>query len=53
MEALVDLASPEVQPTAKAAKDLAAAAVLLSAAAALLVGLLLLGPALLPKLGWL
>ncbi|MGH2535923.1 MAG: diacylglycerol kinase family protein [Candidatus Promineifilaceae bacterium] len=46
LEALVDLASPEFRPMAKAAKDLAAAAVLIGAIGAAAVGLLLLGPAL-------
>ncbi|MEW5989197.1 MAG: diacylglycerol kinase family protein [Chloroflexota bacterium] len=50
LEAIVDLASPERQPLAKIAKDVAAAAVLLGAIAAVLVGLLLLGPPLWQKL---
>ncbi len=51
IEALVDIASSEWLPAAQAAKDLAAAAVLLAAGAALAVGLLLLGPPLLIRLG--
>lgn len=50
LEALVDLASPQEQPLARAAKDLAAGAVLIAALAAIVVGVLLLGPALLRKL---
>ena len=46
LEALVDLASPQVHPLAKAAKDAAAGAVLISAGAAVLVGALLLWHAL-------
>ena len=44
VEALVDLASPEPHPLAKAAKDAAAAAVLVASAAALAVGLLVFLP---------
>ncbi|HFC09308.1 MAG TPA: diacylglycerol kinase family protein [Chloroflexi bacterium] len=44
LEALVDLVSPEVHPTAKAAKDTAAASVLLAASGAVVIGLLVLGP---------
>jgi diacylglycerol kinase (ATP) len=44
LEAVVDMAMPELHPLAKAAKDVAAAAVLLGAIAAVLVGLLILGP---------
>lgn len=47
LEALVDLASPEPDPLAGTAKDVAAAAVLIAACAATLVGLLLFGPPLL------
>ena len=50
LEAVVDLASPQEQPLARAAKDLAAGAVLIAALAAIVVGVLLLGPALLRKL---
>ena len=46
IEAVVDLASPEIHPLAKAAKDLAAAMVLIGAGASAVVGLLILGPAL-------
>jgi diacylglycerol kinase len=40
LEALVDLASPEIHPKAKVAKDAAAAAVLAAAAAAAVIGVL-------------
>lgn len=51
IESAVDLASPELHPLAKTAKDVKAAAVLVSAITSILVGLLILGPALLHKLG--
>lgn len=51
VEAVVNLASPEYHPMAKVSKDVAAAAVLLGAVASVLVGLLVLGPPLLGKLG--
>jgi diacylglycerol kinase len=44
LEALVDLASPDLHPLAKVGKDVAAAAVLVAACVAVLVGLLILGP---------
>lgn len=47
LEALVDLASPEIHPLAKVAKDVAAAAVLLAAGTAVVVGLAVLLPRLL------
>ena len=50
IEAVVDLASPEVHPLAKIGKDVGAAAVLVAAMAAILVGLLILGPPLWAKL---
>ncbi len=52
VEAVVNLASPGFHPMAKVAKDVAAAAVLLGAVASILVGLLVLGPPLLHKLGY-
>mgnify|MGYP001562458059 CR=1 FL=1 len=52
LEALADLASPEHHALAKVGIDVAAAAVLLGALAAVLVGLLILGPHLLERLGW-
>jgi diacylglycerol kinase len=50
LEAIVDLASPEIHPLAKVGKDVGAAAVLIAALAAVLVGLLILGPPLWAKL---
>lgn len=44
LEAVVDLASPDLHPLAKVGKDVAAAAVLVGAVTAILVGLLILGP---------
>ena len=50
LEAIVDLASPELHPLAKVGKDVGAAAVLIAALAAVLVGLLILGPPLWARL---
>jgi diacylglycerol kinase (ATP) len=50
-EALVDLASPDYHPLAKLVKDVAAGAVLVIAIAAVVVGLIVLGPPLLARLG--
>jgi diacylglycerol kinase len=50
LEAAVDLASPELDPLARVAKDVGAAAVTLAAGAAVVVGLLLLGPPLWARL---
>ncbi len=47
LEAVVDLASPELHPLARVGKDVGAAAVLISALLAVIVGLLILGPPLL------
>jgi diacylglycerol kinase len=44
IEAVVDLASPQVHPLAKIGKDVGAAAVLIAALASVLIGLLLIGP---------
>jgi diacylglycerol kinase len=52
-ETLVDLASPDYHPLAKQVKDLVAGAVLVVAVVSVIVGLLILGPPLLAKLGWL
>ncbi len=52
VEAVVNLASPGFHPMAKVAKDVAAAAVLLGAVASVMIGLLILGPPLLHKLGY-
>jgi diacylglycerol kinase len=52
LEAVVDLASPQHHPLAKVGKDVGAAAVLIAALASVLIGLLVLGPPLLSKLGF-
>ena len=49
LEAVVDLASPDLHPLAKVGKDVAAAAVLVGAATAVVEGLLILGPPLWAK----
>jgi diacylglycerol kinase (ATP) len=51
IEAAIDVASPDIHPMAKVGKDVASAAVLLGAVAALVIGLLILGPPLLQRLG--
>jgi diacylglycerol kinase len=43
LEAAVDLASPEVHPLAKTAKDVAAAMVLIAAIASIVIGVLIFG----------
>ena len=53
IEAVVDLASPERHPLAKAGKDVSAAAVLIAALAAIGVGVLILGPPLWERLSML
>ncbi len=50
IEVVVDLASPQMHPLAKIAKDVGAAAVLLTALAAVIIGVLILGPALWSRL---
>jgi diacylglycerol kinase (ATP) len=52
LEAVVDLASPENHPLAKVGKDVGAAAVLIAAMSSVIIGLIILGPALIIKLGW-
>jgi len=52
LEAAVDLCSPQPHPLAKVSKDVGAAAVLLAAFTAVAVGLLILGPPLVARLGW-
>jgi diacylglycerol kinase (ATP) len=52
VEAAVNLSTQTYHPMAKVAKDVASAAVLLGVVASILVGLLLLGPPLLAKLGF-
>ena len=49
LEAVVDLASPDLHPLAKIGKDVGAAAVLVGSVAAVIVGLLILGPLLWAK----
>ena len=51
LEAVVDLASPQHHPLARVGKDVGAAAVLIAALSAVVVGLLILLPALLVRLG--
>ena len=54
LEAVVNLASPQVHPMARVCKDVGAAAVLLAAVAALIIGVLIMGPPLLERVGpWL
>ena len=50
LEAVVNLASPNLHPLAKLGKDVGAAAVLIAALTSILVGLLILGPQLWEKL---
>jgi diacylglycerol kinase len=50
LEAVVDLSVPDERPLAKVAKDVAAAAVLVGALGAVIIGLLIMGPALLQRL---
>jgi diacylglycerol kinase (ATP) len=50
LEAVVDLASPDIHPLAKVGKDVGAAAVLVAAFTSVVVGLLILGPALWARL---
>jgi diacylglycerol kinase len=51
LEAVVDLASPEVHPLAKVGKDVGAAAVLVAALLSVIIGLLILGPPIAERLG--
>lgn len=53
VEAIVDLVTQEFHPLAKVAKDVAAGAVFVAAIGASVVGLLVIGPHLLARLGWL
>ncbi len=50
LEIVVDLASPELHPMAKAGKDVGAAAVLISATIAAVIGFLVMGPPLVVKI---
>jgi len=51
-EFLADVASPDFHPLVKKSKDVAAGAVLISAIGSVVIGLLVLGPPLLGRLGW-
>lgn len=51
LEVIVDLATKEQHPLAKVAKDVGAAAVLIASITAVVIGVLVLGPLLLEKLG--
>lgn len=51
VEATVNLATSEFHPMAKVSKDVAAAAVLLGVVASVIIGLLVLGPPVLARLG--
>ena len=50
LEAVVDIHTQDEHPLAKVAKDVAAAAVLVGALGAVIIGLLIIGPALLQRL---
>jgi len=50
IEAVVDLASPQLHPLAKVGKDVGAAAVLIAALSATIIGLLIFGPPLWVKI---
>ncbi len=52
LEAVVDLASPAKHPLAKVGKDVGAAAVLIAALSSVIIGIIILGPALLEKIGF-
>lgn len=51
VEAAINLSTDEFHPMAKVGKDVASAAVLLGVVASILIGILILGPALVHKLG--
>jgi diacylglycerol kinase len=50
VEAVINLAAPNIHPMAQVGKDVASAAVLLGVVASVIIGLLILGPPLLAKL---
>lgn len=50
LEIVVDLASPETHPLAKAGKDVGAASVLIAAGSAVIVGIFIMGPPLVEKI---
>ena len=49
-EVIVDLVSPEIHPLAKIGKDVGAASVLIAAILSVIIGLLVLGPAVIEKI---
>ncbi len=49
MEVIVDLASPDIHPLAKISKDVGAASVLIAAFLSVIIGVLILGPAIIEK----
>ena len=49
-EVVVDLVSPEIHPLAKISKDVGAASVLIAAILSIIIGLLVLGPAVIEKI---
>ncbi len=51
VEAVINIISPDYHPMAKVGKDVASAAVLLGVVASVIIGILLLGPPLLAKIG--
>jgi diacylglycerol kinase (ATP) len=51
LEAVVDVASPELNPLAKVAKDVSAGGVLFAATGSVLVGVAIFGPPLIVKVG--
>jgi diacylglycerol kinase (ATP) len=54
LEAVVNLASPQIHPMARVCKDVGAAAVLLASVSSVIVGVLVMGPPLLERIGpWL
>jgi diacylglycerol kinase len=53
LEAVVDLASPDLHPLAKIGKDVGASAVLIAALASVIIGLLIMGPPLVEKIRFL
>src|SRR5262245_38706360 len=50
LEAVVNVASPEIHPMARVCKDVAAATALLAAVSSLIVGALIMGPPLLERI---
>jgi diacylglycerol kinase len=50
LEIVVDLASPDLHPLARAGKDVGAAAVLIAAISAVITGVIILGPPLIEKI---